>query len=134
MKNLTLTAYGKTYPVRVRVETYEDYRNLCVSREVFSDGYWEEWDTITVNLSPRFNAFCSFIDVNNCGEKCVHWLTENGFGSLTSRVERSGFCVYPEFKFSEQKLREQNPEGVERHMALWNKSYGGWKEKSEANT
>ncbi len=32
------------------------------------------------------------------------------------------------------KLREQNPEGVERHMALWNKSYGGWKEKSEANT
>lgn len=121
MSDLTLTKYGKTYPVRLRVQTYDEYRNLCVSREVLTDGYWEPWDTVTVNVTARYGGPCfALIDVNNCGEDCVDWLVSNGFGVRTPGGERSGFCFYPEFMFFEQKLREQDPEGLELHIELWN--------------
>jgi len=49
----------------------------------------------------------------------VRWLLENGLGSLTGRQERSGFWVYPEFLFSEEKLRELDPKGLDAHLKLW---------------
>jgi len=124
MKTLTFEFMGKTYTARLNICTYETNRNLCIQREAWNDGYWEPWNNITVNTDTcRESPFAALIDTNNCGEDCVRWLVENGLGSLTGGHECSGFCIYPEFLFSEEKLRELDPEGVEAHLKLWNQRY-----------
>lgn len=90
---------------------------------------------------PRFLVPCylgpdfAFLDVNNCGEECISWLLKYGFGELLGRVETSGFCRYPEFRFSEQKLREIDAEAYETHIQNW-KAYHHttWPRSSECTT
>ena len=117
---LVLESFGHTYPIRMRIGTYCTHNNLAVERDALIDGVWEDWDTLTVNLTPRFRGpNYALIDTNNCGEDCVKWLVKYGFGRLTGAKERSGFCEYPEFEFSEEKLREISAEQYEEHIQLW---------------
>lgn len=127
---LVLQKYGKTYPIRVRVNTYANYNNLAIERDVQIDGDWHGWDTLTVNLIPCTSGpNYAFLDTNDCGEDCVEWLINNGFGRPTGIRESSGFCTYPEFQFSEEKLRAVDAEGYEEHVKQWEKCYGA-REKS----
>ncbi len=125
MKTLTFEFLDKTYTERLKVRTYNTNRNLCIQREIWEDGYWEPWKNITVNTDTcRESPFAALININTCGEDHVRWLLENGLGSLTGRQERSGFCVYPEFLFLEEKLRELDPKGLDDHLKLWNSRQG----------
>lgn len=121
MKTLKFEFKGKIYTGRLKIRTYNMNKNLCVQRGALENGCWEPWNNITVNTDTyRESPFAALIDTNNCGEACVRWLLENSLGSLTGRQERSGFCVYPEFLFSEEKLRELDPKGLDAHLKLWN--------------
>lgn len=56
--------------------------------------------TLTVNLHPeKCKENCAFIDTNNLGNRILGWLEENGIAHWTYRVERSGYCEYPEVEF-----------------------------------
>lgn len=117
---LELENHGETYSIRILISTYAEYGNLAIEREALINGVWEPWDTLTVNLVPCYlGPDCAFLDVNNCGEECISWLLKYGFGELLDRVETSGFCRYPEFRFSEQKLREIDAEAYETHIQNW---------------
>lgn len=121
---LILEKYGETYQIRMKVNTYVEFGNLAVGREALIDGVWEAWDILTVNLIPcKKGPNYAFLDTNNCGQDCVGWLVSRGFGKLTGTMERSGFCSYPEFCFSENKLREVDTEGYEEHIKQWNSYY-----------
>ena len=61
--------------------------------------------TLTVNLYPKkCEKNCAFVDTNNLGFKIVEWLESNGIAEWTYRIERSGFCEYPEMKFNAEFL------------------------------
>lgn len=133
---LFIEKYGETYPIRILISTYVEYGNLAIEREALIDGVWEPWDTLTVNLAPCSQGpNCAFLDVNNCGEECVSWLLKYGFGELLGRVKTSGFCRYPEFRFSEQKLREIDIEAYETHIQNWEAyHHTTWPRTSECAT
>lgn len=121
---LVLKKYGETYQIRMRINTYVDFNNLAIERDALIDGIWQDWDTLTVNLIPCWKGpNYAFLDTNNCGQDCVEWLVKNGFGMPTGVTERSGFCSYPEFCFSENKLREVDAEGYEDHIEQWESCY-----------
>ncbi len=120
MKTLPFDFMGKTYTGCLKIHTYGTNQNLCIQRYGWDDGHWEPWNRITVNTDTRRKSpFAALIDTNNCGEECVSWLLENGLGALTGYEECSGYCVYPEFLFSEEKLRELDSEGLDAHLERW---------------
>lgn len=43
-------------------------------------------------------------------------LIQHGLGMPTGVEERSGYCVYPEFRFGEKVLREAHPDGYEMYI------------------
>ena len=117
---MMVESYGDRYPIRIKIGTYVTFDNLAVEREALIDGYWESWDTLTVNLAPCSKGpNYAFLDANNCGQECVDWLRKYGFGSLTGATAQGGFVRYPEFLFSEEKLREVDLKGYERHVRQW---------------
>ena len=123
---MVIESDGDRYPARIKIGTYVTFDNLAVEREALIDGYWESWDTLTVNLTPCSKGpNYAFLDVNNCGQECVDWLKKYGFGSLTGAMAQSGFVRYPEFLFTEEKLREVDLKGYERHVRQWRQRSSG---------
>lgn len=105
MGTINLKQYGKDHPVTFVTSTYANNGNLRVDLVTYENGYPEPWSNLTVNIS-KCEENCAFIDVNNNGKAILDWLFENGLGSRTGGMERSGFVVYPEFKFNMDKLKE----------------------------
>lgn len=59
------------------------------------------YDVITVNL-PESNSLpfgSQFVDVNNHDRIC-EWLIENEIAEPLPILAKSGFCIYPAFKFN----------------------------------
>ena len=104
MKTLTLHKYGKPHPMTFRLDNYSDNGNLFVGLVTHEEGYPEPWSNLTVNLRPC-KANCAFIDTNN-NQDIVRWLLKHKLGRLTGEIERSGFCLYPEFEFDMETLLE----------------------------
>lgn len=99
---------------------------LVISRAEFECSPRSSWEdpTLTVNLVPCTSGpDYAFLDTNNCGQDCVEWLVSNGFGHPTGITERNGFCAYPEFQFSEERLRAVDPEGYAEHVQQWRNCY-----------
>lgn len=105
MKTLNLNAWGKDHPMTFETNTYNN-GNLYVGLISHDEGYPEPWQNLTVNLDKKCEPNCGYIDVNNNGNQILEWLYSNGLGHLTGGMERSGFVVYPEFKFNMDRLKE----------------------------
>lgn len=120
MEPLVLKRSGCTYPIRLHICSYQTYGNLAIEMEALINGEWGPWNTLTVNITPRFGPNFALIDTNNNGEEIMTWLTENGLGVPTIGWERSGYCIYPEFMFFEKKLREISESEYETHLRGWN--------------
>lgn len=106
MKTIILHKYGKEHPISFRISNYAENGNLYVGMITHEEGYPEPWSDLTVNLSTPCKANHAFIDVNNNGAHIIPWLEENGLGHLTMRMQGSGFCLYPEFEFNMERLKE----------------------------
>lgn len=106
MKTLSMYAWGKVHPMTFETANYADNGNLYVGLRTNIEGYPEPWSDLTVNLGVPCKENCGFIDTNNNGNGIIDWLVENELGELTGRIKASGFCMYPEFRFNMEKLRE----------------------------
>lgn len=106
MKTLTLHKYGKEHPMTFELNRYAENGNLYVGLITHEEGYPAPWQNLTVNLSVKCNDGCAFIDTNNNGDEIIDWLIEHELGILTGKERASGWCVYPEFMFFMDKLRE----------------------------
>ncbi len=106
MKTLSMYAWGKVHPMTFETATYLQNGNLYVGLRTNIEGYPEPWSDLTVNLGVPCKENCGFIDINNNGYGIIDWLTENELGEITGREKVSGFCVYPEFAFNMEKLKE----------------------------
>ena len=104
MKTLTLNAWGKDHPITFNLDHYAENGNLYVGMICHDEGYSESWSNLTVNLSVKCDSNCAFIDVNNNGQEILLWLIKNSLGDLTGRMQPSGFCLFPEFKFNMPEL------------------------------
>lgn len=99
--------YGGTYRVIPKLNTYAENNNLYIGLDYFDTdcNAWLPYSDITVNVG-RLPFLESAIDTNNNGNEVVDFLVRNGFGELTGDSIPSGFCVFPVFKFNEDKLKE----------------------------
>ena len=87
--------YGKElYLVR---SSYKNNGSLYLG---FQNKDGEYYGDLTVNLpnSGTLPSDCAFVDTNNVhdAEKLI---IDNGLGCPTGQMARSGFCVYPVFRF-----------------------------------
>ena len=125
-----LTGYGEIEDVRFEMNMYTENNNLYLGLEYYEkeDREWEPYGNITVNVGDLPYLY-SALDTNNNNEKClISFLTENGFGKLTGLKIPSGFCEFPVFQFSEEKLKEVCPMEFE----VYQKAYGKDKQKNQA--
>lgn len=109
IKKLTLNTqmtFGQDIPVFFRIDHYVSNDNLFVGLVTDRDGFYEPWNDLTTNIGRFCEPNCSFIDINNNGIDVLDWLLANHLGELTGRVECSGFCDYPEFRFNMDELNK----------------------------
>jgi hypothetical protein len=109
---------GEKIPMELRIGQYEDGGGLALELVSWKEKEPEDWDTITVNLSVPCEKDHAFVDINNSGmpELC-EWIEKNGLGKATGRQQRSGFCVYPEYRFDARRLKELERGGCEGYAA-----------------
>ena len=107
MKTINLNAWGSNHPISFHLANYADNDNLYVGMITWDDPKFPEpWSDLTVNLGVKCAEDCAFIDTNNNGEKILLWLIENNLGDLTGKMQPSGFCLFPEFKFNIEELKK----------------------------
>lgn len=123
MKMFELEKYGKTHKITVQVASYME-GNLAVLLNCWEDGEPEPWNTLTVNLDLVRPLHCAYIDTNNNGEEILEWIRRNNLAEPTGNSGRSGYCVYPEYRFHEEVLMELDPEGYSEYLAEWKMRYG----------
>lgn len=114
------TSYGETEKVNILIANYADNDNLYVGMNFFDRdiGAMDFFGDVTVNIT-KLQPFMATIDTNNNNaEKIMTFLTENGFGELAGRSLPSGFCVYPVFRFNQEKLAQADPNGFKQYCKI----------------
>lgn len=112
-------------PVALWIDRYYDekgaiYIGLYSSMDSEDEDDLEQFGDLTVNLPGTVPAFCGYLDENGLPE-IERFVTENQIGEFTGKVYQSGYCTYPLYKFSEERLKELCPEGFEEYV----KTLGG---------
>lgn len=123
MRYLELNKYGKKLKISVQVACYLN-GNLAISLISWGEDGPEPWNRLTVNLNSIREKNCAFVDTNNNGQEILAWIIRNGLGVPTGRTARSGFCVYPEYRFKEEILRELDLSGYEEYSRNYKERCG----------
>lgn len=100
-----------TYKIELRVGFYEHGGNMAIEMIDWTDGEPEAWSILTVNLPGKLEKDCAFIDVNHMGNEILRWLRINRLAKPTGRTMRSGYVVYPEYRFNAHRLQKLDPKG-----------------------
>jgi len=110
-----------TYQLHPWISTYANNGNLAMGFDHFDEEYqcWDSFCYATVNVIP-LGYLQSCIDTNDNGMKFLDFLEKNGFGQRMDIAIPSGWCMYPVFRFNEDRLKEINPEA----FAEYQKGYG----------
>ena len=98
--------YGADRKITLAKNQYAENDNLAVEMVSHDEDYPEAWSDLTVNLSRECKPDCAFIDTNDNGSDIIDWLVKNDIAYPTGRTGASGFCVYPEVKFTDKALSE----------------------------
>lgn len=93
------TDYG-IYDVQAKRARYYN-NNLAI--ELYAD--WEPFARLTVNLVNDLDEDCAYVDTNNC-PWAEHFIVTNNLGYPVGTARRSGYCVYPLYRFNLDKLEE----------------------------
>ncbi len=96
MKTLTLKALGRDVEVFFTLNHYSMNNNLCINMVAVNEG---PWSTLTKNFDVNLEPDEAFIDTNN-NAGIDEILVANGIAEPTGKGIRSGFCIYPLFKFN----------------------------------
>lgn len=105
------TKFGTTENVTLTVNTYVDNSSLYVGMTTVEDGFPEPYCDVTVNLLSSVPPYCAFVDTNNMPE-LEDFLVKNGIAEFTGIEQRSGYCSYPLYLFSGEKMRGLCPDGM----------------------
>jgi len=112
---------GETYSLAPKLNMYADNDNLYLGFDCFDkqDESIGPFCSATINIIPL--AYLeAVIDTNNNGNTLLDFLEENGFGQRTPFAVQSGFCVYPIFRFDEDRMKEIDP----KVFAEYQKTFG----------
>lgn len=90
---------SKEKKVKLQVAEYLD-GNTYVGLTDEDDFYYND---ITVNLGIDLPEYFGFVDTNN-NPNAESFILDNELGENTGETMRSGFCVYPLYKFNQEKL------------------------------
>ena len=112
---LEYEAFGRKYPIQLKVTSYLNNGNLAIQMYDWIEGYPEPWAMLTVNLWDVCEKDCAYVDTNNNGKKILDWIKKNNLGRVTGRERCSGYCKYPEVHFNEERLRELDQDGYEKY-------------------
>ena len=82
--------------VMFAIDHYFDNGNLAL---VMMTELGSMYGTLTVNIGRLCAPDCSYIDTNNL-PGAMEFIEENKLGTPTGVYGRSGFCTYPEVRFS----------------------------------
>lgn len=108
--------YGD-YELAAAISRYTQNNRLAVSLFCKEDGCWTPYAALTVNLPGeplrKNEAFIKDFDENT---GLLDFVLKNKLGTLCPEKGYSGFCVYPKIAFDMEKLREFDPEGVEKYL------------------
>lgn len=110
MKIFELNKYGTVHPIELGVASYSE-GNLAITMTTWEEGVPEPWNILTVNLSGIRDKNCAYIDTNNNGEEILAWIIRHGLAVPTGYIQRSGYCLYPEYRFRPEILQEIDQEG-----------------------
>ncbi|GFH88770.1 hypothetical protein IMSAGC002_00008 [Lachnospiraceae bacterium] len=105
------TRFGTTENVTLTVNTYVDNNSLYVGMTTMGDGFPEPYGDVTVNLLTSVPPYCAFVDTNNMPE-LENFLVKNGIAEFTGMMQQSGYCSYPLYLFSGEKMRGLCPDGM----------------------
>lgn len=103
-----IDSYKEKIEVFPRFNMYIDNDNLFMGLDCYEDGYRDCYCNLTVNICS-LPFLQSAIDITYSGNEKIKFLTENGFGELTGKGLRSGYCVFPIFQFNAAKINEIDP-------------------------
>lgn len=104
MKTYTMNYWGNQWNIFLSQEKYDNNGRLAVLAFTTDDG--EYFGDITVNLDdPLPIGDYAFVDTNN-SPWAVELLEKNGIAQPTGGYARSGFCLYPVYKFDLSKLEK----------------------------
>ena len=118
---LELEWEGKKVPLELQVRAYYCGGALALMLADWTSGEPEPWADLTVNLGEPDKKDCAFVDVNKLGQDILPWIEQNGLGRPTGRSQRSGFVVYPEYRFDSERLKELDDEGYRVYVQLLEK-------------
>lgn len=114
-------AYGKDWPVFVRVGTYRD-GSLAINLFCANDeDYGEPFTDMTKCVGDKMPLYCATVKNYSENEGMVDFLLLNGFGELDNRVITSGFVSMPVFRFDRVRLQGLDTQGCERYEGLQRK-------------
>lgn len=106
--------FGKE-KVRLSIGAYTSGGTIFIGLESCDEnGIWEEFGDLTVNLPHEYTepdeAF-----ISDFGSKDkIRFIEENGLGRKMRGEGHYGFCTYAKVAFDLERLRELDPEGMER--------------------
>jgi hypothetical protein len=86
------------------------YNNATLAVQMYSDsdGSWEPYAVITVNLDCHTNRRTqsdtrAYLDTNNC-PGIAEFLEKNGIAKFAGQFAQSGYCTYPLYEFDLNKF------------------------------
>lgn len=105
-----------TEEVRLHVGQYAHGGRLYIGMDYREDGEWESFDDLTVNiLHEQAKANEAYIS-DTFSEEKIAFIQKHKLGEVLNEVGRSGFCTYRKVAFDMDRLRELDPQGVERYL------------------
>lgn len=109
---------------RLSITAYGFGGGLAINILQKEDGVYESWGSLTVNLSEVCDVNAAYIDVSN-GFEILTELLKHNMGKLTGKRARSGYVLYPEFLFNEDKLRQADEKGYEMYLEQCDREHIG---------
>jgi len=106
------TQWGSTEKVQLEISNYRNNNGLYIGLNAVGGEDTESYGDITINLDGKAPDYCAYVDINNMPE-LEKFIEENDLGEFMGLTKRSGFCEFPLYMFSPDKLRELCPDGME---------------------
>jgi hypothetical protein len=101
---MTVNLFGKDYEVKVMSSRYTNNNNYAVCLEEL-DG--APFATLTVNLpGPKLPDGYGYVDTNNC-PWAEEFICKYDLGEPAGVAARSGYCIYPLYKFNTNRIKER---------------------------
>ena len=104
---ITFPFFDESQTVRITKGEYElcglALQAWCYTKDDDDDkGYWEEWNDLTVFLTPTFGPYAYVNASENAA--LLEELVRAGYAKPTGRIGNSGFATYPFCEFDDNWL------------------------------